>query len=80
MGIYAENLPAAVVEQLRAERAAKQWTYDQLAEASGLTAQSVMRYLTGKRAIPLDVLAALADGLGVAPVEIMNRAVERIHQ
>lgn len=80
MGIFAEKLPAAVAEQLRAERAVKQWTYKQLAEASGLTEQSVMRYLTGKREIPLPELAAMADGLGVTPVEMINRAVHRINQ
>lgn len=78
MGLYGDKLPGAVAEQLRAERAAKRWTYKELAVAAGLTEQSVMRYLTGKRDIGLPELAKLADGLGLSPSEVIARAVDRI--
>lgn len=78
MGLYGEKLAAAVAEQLRAERAVKRWTYKELATAAGLTEQSVMRYLTEKRDIPLPEFAALSDALGVTPGDLINRAIERI--
>jgi transcriptional regulator with XRE-family HTH domain len=56
---------AAIVEQLRAERAARQMTVDQLAAAAGVSAISVKRYLSGAREIPIDVLARLAAALEV---------------
>ena len=78
MGLYGEKLAAAVAEQLRAERAVKRWTYKELATAAGLTEQSVMRYLTEKRDIPLPEFAALSDALGVTPGDLINRAIDRI--
>lgn len=80
MGIYKDTFPLVIREQLVAERGIKGWTYAQLAEASGLTEQSVMRYLTGKRKIDLDVLGALADGLGLDPMVIAKRAMERMEK
>ena len=78
MGLYGDKLAAAVAEQLRAERAAKRWTYKELATEAGLTEQTVMRYLTEKRDIPLPEFAALSDAFGVTPGDLMNRAIERI--
>lgn len=71
-------MAAAVAEQLRAERAAKRWTYKELATAAGLTEQTVMRYLTEKRDIPLPEFASLAHALGLSPADIINRAIDRL--
>lgn len=79
MGTW-DNLAAAVASQLRAERAAAQMTYKELADAAGMTEQSVMRYLTGKRDIPLPEFAKMAEALGLTPYELMKRAESRIHQ
>lgn len=78
MGIYTDKLPAATVEQLQAERGAKRLTYKQLAEASGLKEQTVMRYLTGKRDIPLQELIAMTEALGLTLGELFDRATQRI--
>ena len=80
MGIYKENLPRVIREQLQGERNIKGWTYSQLADAAGLKEQSVMRYLTGKREIDLPILAALSEGMGIDPMVIMKRATERIEK
>lgn len=80
MGIYRENLPRVIRDQLAAEREIQKLTYDQLAERSGLKGQSVMRYLTGKRDIDLPVLAALSEGLGIDPMIIMKRGMERMEK
>ena len=78
MGTYKENLPRVIREQLQGERRIKDWTYAQLADASGLKEQSVMRYLTGKRDIDIPTLAALSEGLGIDPMVLMKRATERM--
>lgn len=80
MGYYKDNLPAATVEQLQAERGAKRLTYKQLADASGLKEQTVMRYLTGKRDIPFPELVALSEALGLDPAELLIRASQRINK
>ncbi|TFH57315.1 helix-turn-helix domain-containing protein [Glutamicibacter arilaitensis] len=78
MGTYTDKLPAATVEQLQAERGGKRLTYKQLAEISGLKEQSVMRYLTGKRDIPLHELIAMTEALGLTLGELFERATQRI--
>lgn len=78
MGIYTDHLPAAVAAQLRAERAVAGLTYDGLANATGMSKFTVMRYLKGERQIPLPEFAALAEALGLTPQELMARAMERI--
>lgn len=78
MGIYSDKLPAATVEQLQAERGAKRFTYKQLAEASGLKEQTVMRYLIGKRDIPLQELIAMTEALDLSLGELFERATQRI--
>lgn len=66
--------------QLRAERAAQNLTYKELAERADLKEQSVMRYLTEKRDFGASELGAMADALGISPYELMRRAVERIEE
>ncbi|WP_156759524.1 helix-turn-helix domain-containing protein [Microbacterium karelineae] len=67
----------AMAAQIRAERAAAEMTIDQLAAASGMHKQTLMRYLKGTRDIPLAAFYAIADGLGVAPGDLLARAQAR---
>lgn len=78
MGIYTDKLPAATVEQLQAERGGKRLTYKQLADMAELKEQTVMRYLTGKRDIPLHELVAMTEALGLSLGELFERATQRI--
>lgn len=78
MGTYTEKLPAATIEQLQAERGGKRLTYKQLADKAGLKEQSVMRYLTGKRDIPLHELVAMTEALDLTLGELFERATQRI--
>jgi len=80
MGIYGDNLSTVVAQQLQAERAIKGWSYRALAEAAGLKEQSVMRYLTGKRDIPMTEVGLMADALGLTPADLLRRAIDRIPQ
>ncbi|MFF2678068.1 helix-turn-helix domain-containing protein [Arthrobacter koreensis] len=73
----ASEFASAVAATLRAERAARRWTYRELADAAGMTEQSVMRYLTGKRDLHMADLGSLADALGISPARIVQQAMER---
>jgi len=68
---------AAVAAEFRAERGAKQLTVEQLAEQSGLVPGTLLRYLNGKRAIPIPALYYIAKALDVPPREIVVRAEKR---
>lgn len=78
MGTYGNQLAEAVARQLQAERVAAGLTYEALGEACGIDKQSTMRYLLGRRPINMERLGRFADALGIAPEEVLRRAVMRI--
>lgn len=67
---------SAIAAALRAERAARQWTYRELDDAAGVT-ESVIRYLTGKRDLHMTNLGSLPDAFGISPARIVQQAMER---
>jgi len=60
-----DEIESAVRARLRSLRRTRGWSLDDLAERSHLSASTISRIETGKRAISLDVLIALADALDV---------------
>lgn len=68
----------AMAAELRAEKAAKRMTLDDLSEASGVPKSSLVRYLDGTRDIPGSTFQQLCDGLTVDPAEMMTRARHRL--
>lgn len=78
MGVYSENLPTAMAEQLRSEKGAAELTYQEIADALDIHQQSVIRYFKGTRDIPMSVVIRLAELFGLTPAELMERATERI--
>lgn len=71
---------AAVAAELRAERARKQLSQDDLVEATGLSKSAVVRYLNGQREIPLPAYFALCDALHVSPTVVFERVEESLEQ
>ena len=69
-----EGLNDAVVRQIKAERAASGMTIDELAEASGVGARSLVRYLNFERELKLGMIDRLARALGLTPAELLTRA------
>lgn len=63
--------------EIRGEIAAQGLKIGDLEEASGVERTSIWRYLKGERAMPLDVLVALADALRVDASELVQRAEQR---
>lgn len=68
----------AVAAQLRAERAAVQMTYQEVADRAGMEKMTVNRYMNGKRDIPMGKLAAICDAMGVRIGDLMARAEDRL--
>lgn len=71
---YGDAFNAAVAAELRAERARKELSLDQLVAASGIAKSTVQRYLGGKRDIPIPSLVELCRALDVDPRLIFERA------
>lgn len=74
----ADTMNSAIATVLRAEKAAQKLTYPNLAEATGIPAVSLKRYLAGERDITVRVLALIAQALNMTPGEIWAKALERL--
>jgi transcriptional regulator with XRE-family HTH domain len=72
-----ELIGAALAAALRAERAAKQMTIVDLADAAGVAERSAIRHLNGQRDITVSVLDRYATALGVRGSDLMREAERR---
>lgn len=73
----ATGFNAYVAAELRAERAAKQITYDKLAELTGINRRTLIRLLKAERAIDTAHLASLCEALGMDIVDLISAAERR---
>lgn len=71
-------LSAAWAEQLRAERAAKRLSRAELAKKSGVSAKAIQRLEENEREMDTDQLARICHALGVAVVDFVARANNRM--
>lgn len=78
MGNYGAEIQAALVTQVKAEMAAKDWKQPVLAEKSGIPTSTLHRYLNGSRDIPMPIVISLADALGLSIIELVERAQRRL--
>lgn len=78
MGTYGDMYNAAVAAELRAERAKKRMTIDELVMATGFAKSTVINYLNAKRDIPLPALAELCAALSADPRAIFERAEQAL--
>ncbi|WP_353809116.1 helix-turn-helix domain-containing protein [Agromyces sp. SYSU T00194] len=78
MDTFGERYNAAVAAELRAARARKKVTIDELVEATGLSLASVKRYLSAERDIPVPAFANIARVLGVDPGEVADLAFKHL--
>lgn len=67
----------ALAAALRAERAAKQMTIADLANAAGVVERTAIRHLNGQRDITVSVLDRYASALGVKGSDLMREAERR---
>ncbi|RBP98487.1 hypothetical protein CRD60_01065 [Bifidobacterium aemilianum] len=73
---YGDHFAKAIAEELRAQKARTGKTNDELAEAVGVSAVTVLRYLRGQRQIPIDVFGDLCNALGVSAANITAAAFD----
>lgn len=74
MGEYGDLFSRLVAGELRADRARKKMTIDQVVLATGLSKSAVLNYLNGKRDIPTSALAEICLALGIDPHDVFQRA------
>ena len=71
------SLNEAVLATVRAEAAAQGLSIRALALKSGISPGTMANYTNRGRTMNLDVIEALAGGLGMSPEVLMTKAVER---
>jgi len=64
----------AVAAELRRQRAARGFTIDEVARRAGMVRTTVLRYLNGKRAIPIGALYGLSGALSVEAHRVVAAA------
>lgn len=69
---------AAVAATVRAERAARGWTQDELVQRSGLSKSTIRRTESNDRVADISQIAKLADSFGVSLPEFFRMAEERL--
>lgn len=74
----AELFNATVGGLLRAEATFNGLSVVKLSKMSGIERNTLSRYLTGERAIPVPILYRLAEVLGVKPEKIIIEATSRM--
>ncbi|MDE5640989.1 helix-turn-helix domain-containing protein [Bifidobacterium castoris] len=77
MAEYGERFAQALAAELRAQKARRKVSDEQIGEAIGAHRVSVSRYLTGERPIPMVVFADMCDFLGVSPSKVIDDAEQQ---
>lgn len=66
---------ASILSRARDERGL---SYRAIGTLSGVQYTQVQRMITGKKVMTLDEFIAIAEALGLAPVEVLREAKERL--
>ena len=74
---YGNQFAKAIAEELRAQKARTGKTNEELADAVGVSAVTVLRYLRGQRQIPIDVFGDLCKALDVSAADITATAFNK---
>lgn len=77
---YAAAYNAAVAAELRAERAARQMTVEELAQSAGMVKGTLLRYLNAQRPIPIPALYSICIALKVDAGKILDRGLVRLER
>lgn len=72
-----EALERALIAQIRAEIAAAGMSQGKVASAVGIEPATLSRYMSGKRALPLQTFLDISSTLGVPAANLMRLAEER---
>lgn len=72
-----EALERALIAQIRAEIAAAGISQGKVADAVGIERATLSRYMSSKRALPLQTFLDISSTLGIPAADIMRMAEER---
>lgn len=78
MNTYGERLEAALTHQIKVELAERDMGQKDLAEAVGIEAATLSRYMNNRRSIPMPIFFKIAEVMGLTPRVLMERAEARI--
>lgn len=73
-----KRLEAAIATQVKVALVENGIGQKELAAAVGIERATLTRYLTGVRSMPMPTFFAVAEALGLTPLELMSRAQARI--
>lgn len=66
-----------IAGELRAQKSRRQWTFDQIADRSGVPRSTVERALKGTHGLTVEVLIPLCQAMGLDAVAILREAVKQ---
>lgn len=69
---YAEAYTAALAAELRAARARLQMSFPEIASATGIPRNTLLRYFNGQRDIPVPTFGRIARALSLSPGELLD--------
>lgn len=72
-----EALERALIAQIRAEIAAAGISQGKVADAVGIERATLSRYMSSKRALPLQTFLDISSTLGIPAADIMRMAEDR---
>ena len=72
------GLNGAVAAELRAERAAKEISFEAIDERVSMSYRTLLRLFSAERFITIEALVEIAAALGVSVLEIVERAERRV--
>jgi transcriptional regulator with XRE-family HTH domain len=78
MGTYGNDIDAAMVVQIKAEMAARDWKQPELAKRAGISTSAMHRYMNGERKMKLSDFGNIAEALGLSYLELATRAQRRL--
>lgn len=78
MSNYGSDIDAAMVTQIKAEMAARDWNKSDLATRAGISTSAMYRYLDGDRQMRLKDVGNIAQALGMSYLELATRAQRRL--
>lgn len=78
MGTYGSDIEAAMIVQIKAEMAARDWKQPDLAKRAGMATSTLHRYMSGERHMRLPEFGDIAAAFGLSYVELASRAQRRL--
>lgn len=74
MSIYGVRFAKAIAKQLQEQKQKAGKTNQDIADVTGTSPVTVLRYLKGQRTMPIDVFADICKALNINPGDVLDKA------